>query len=115
MESSSDTRSNCIWLTATHITLLQQELAAENNLHIRRVSALDSRNSRGYDTLVFVSSEVEARPRAVTLYDGQWFELHHDRGSRQPYLNPSRQDIHQHDRPINNKLDSETDEEAGLS
>ena len=64
-----------------YVTLLQQGLAAANNPHIRRVSVLDSHNSRGYDTLLFISLEEGRRPRAVILYDGQWFKLHHDRGS----------------------------------
>ena len=113
MASSSDTRSNRIWLTSTHVALLWQGSAAANNLHIRRVSVLDSRNSRGYNTLVYVPPE-GGKPWAVTIYQGQWCELHHDRTTGHPYLGPSREDIHEHNGPINNKSESGSDEEAGL-
>ena len=113
MASSSDTRSNHIWLTLTHIVLLQQGSAAANNPHVRRVSALDSRNSRGYNTLVYILPEGD-KPQAITLYQGQWCKLHHDRSTGQSYLGPSREDIHEHDGPIDNKSESGSDKEAGL-
>ena len=113
MASSSDTRSNRIWLTLTHVALLQQGSAAANNPHIRRVSALDSRNSRGYNTLVDVPPE-GGKPRAITLYQGQWCKLHHNRTIGHPYLSPSREDIHKHDGPIDNESESGSDKEAGL-
>jgi hypothetical protein len=93
--------------------LLQQGSAAASNPHIRRVSALDSRNSRGYDTLVYVPPE-GGKPQAVTLYQGQWCELHHNRTTGQLYLGPSREDIHEPNGPIDNKSESGSDEEAGL-
>ena len=93
--------------------LLRQGSAAANNQHIRRVSALDSRNSRGYDTLIYIPPE-GGKPRAVTLYQGQWCKLHHNRTTGQPYLGPSREDIHKHNRPIDNESESGSDEEAGL-
>ena len=93
--------------------LLQQGSAAANNPHVRRVSVLDSRNLRGYDTLVYILPEGD-KPQAVTLYQGQWCELHHNRSTGQPYLGPSRKDIHKHNGPINNEWESGSDEEAGL-
>ena len=113
MASSSDTRSNHIWLTSIHIMLLWQGSAAASNPHVRRVSALDSRNSRGYNTLVYVPPE-GGKPWAITLYQGQWCKLHHNRTTGSPYLSPSREDIHKHNGPIDNESESGSDKEAGL-
>jgi len=62
------------------------------------VKALDSRNTRGYDYLVFRTTVAEGKkPRAVTYYQGVWHELLHDKHTGKPYLGDLRKDIHNHD------------------
>src|SRR6266850_3038274 len=98
MASSSDTRSTCIWLEDTHVALLKKGSAQANNPRILFVKALDSRNTRGYDYLVFRTTVAEGKkPRAVTYYQGVWHELLHDKHTGKPYLGEPREDIHDHD------------------
>jgi hypothetical protein len=71
MASSSDTRSTRIWLEDTHIALKRTRLAQANNKQITFVSALDSRNKRGYNVLLFRPPTAQGKKtKAVTLYGG---------------------------------------------
>ena len=97
MASSSDTRSTCIWLEDTHIALRKKGLAQANNPHILFLSALDSRNSRGYNYLLFRTTIAKGKkPRAVTYFQGQWHKLLHDKQSGKQYLGEPREDVHNH-------------------
>jgi hypothetical protein len=98
MASSSDTRSTRVWLEDMHVALRRPRSAQASNEQITFVSALDPRNKRGYDVLLFrplASSGQKAR--AVTLYEDHWHELDHDTCSRKPYLGVTRPDIHKFD------------------
>jgi len=96
--SSSDSRTPCIWLEDTHVTLLSKGSCYANNRQILFLSALDGRNSRGYDYLLFRTTIAEGKkPRPVTLYDENWFELLHNKSTGKPYLGEPRFDIHNHD------------------
>jgi hypothetical protein len=87
MASSSDTRSTCVWLEDMHIALRRPRLAQANNERITFVSALNQRNKRGYDVLLFRPPvAIGKRAKAVTLYEGNWHELEHDSITKQPYL-----------------------------
>jgi len=98
MASSSDTRSTRTWLEDTHVALRRKGSPQANNSRILFLSALDSRNSRGYDVLLYRPPTVEGKkPKAVTYYQGQWCELLHDRPSGKPYLGEVRDDVHDHD------------------
>jgi hypothetical protein len=62
------------------------------------VSALDLRNKRGYDVLLFrPPASTNQKARAVTLYEDCWHELDHDTHSKKPYLGIARPDIHEYD------------------
>jgi hypothetical protein len=96
--SSSDTRSTRIWLEDTHIALRRPQSAQASNERITFVSALDQRNKRGYNVLLFRPPAFTGqKARAVTLYEGHWHELNHDTHSRRPYLGVARPDIHEFD------------------
>jgi hypothetical protein len=70
-----------------HVALRRPRSAQPNNKRITFVSALDQRNKRGYDVLLFrPPAATGKRAKAVTLYEGNWHELEHDRATRQPYL-----------------------------
>jgi len=98
MASSSDTRSTRIWLEDTHVTLRRKGSPQANNSRILFLSALDSRNSRGYDVLLYRPPPTEGKkPRAVTHYQGQWYELLHNKPAGKPYLGELRDDVHDHD------------------
>ena len=96
--SSSDTRSTRVWLEDTHVALRRKGSPQINNSRILFLSALDSRNSRGYDVLLYRPPPSEGKkPKAVTYYQGRWHELLHDRVSGKPYLGELRDDAHEHD------------------
>ena len=96
--SSSDTRSTRTWLEDTHVALRRKGSPQANNSRILFLSALDSRNSRGYDVLLYRPPPSKGKkPKAVTYYQGQWCELLHDRISGKPYLGELRDDVHDHD------------------
>jgi hypothetical protein len=96
--SSSDTRSTRVWLEDTHVTLRRPCSAQASNERITFVSALDPRNKRGYDVLLFrPPASTGQKARAVTLYDDCWHELDHDTRTRKPYLGVARPDIHEFD------------------
>jgi hypothetical protein len=98
MASSSDTRSTHVWLEDTHVTLRRPRSAQLTNKRITFVSALDPRNKRGYDVLLFrPSASTGQKAKAVTLYANQWHELEHDTRTRKPYLGVKRLDIHEFD------------------
>jgi hypothetical protein len=98
MASSSDTRSTRIWLEDTHVALRRPRSAQASNERITFVSALDPRNKRGYDVLLFrPPASTGQKARAVTLYDDHWHELDHDTRLRKPYLGVARPDIHEFD------------------
>jgi hypothetical protein len=62
------------------------------------VSALDQRNKRGYDVLLFrPPASTGQKARAVTVYEGCWHELEHDIRTRKPYLGIEQLDIHKFD------------------
>jgi hypothetical protein len=98
MASSSDTRSTRVWLEDTHVTLRRPCSAQASNERITFVSALDPRNKRGYNILLFrPPASTGQKARAVTLYEDRWHELDHDTRSRKPYLGVARPDIHKFD------------------
>jgi hypothetical protein len=98
MASSSDTRSTCIWLEDTHVALRRPRSAQTSNKRITFVSALDPRNKRGYDVLLFrPPASTGQKARAVTLYEHHWHELDHDTHSKKPYLGVPRPNIHKFD------------------
>jgi hypothetical protein len=98
MASSSDTWSTRIWLEDTHVALRRPRSAQATNDRITFVSALDSRNKRGYDVLLFrPPASTGQKARAVTLYEDRWHELDHNTRTRKPYLGASRPDIHEFD------------------
>jgi hypothetical protein len=74
-------------------------LAQANNKQITFVSALDSRNKRGYNVLLFRPPTAQGKKtKAVTLYGGLWHELEHDSTTRRPYLGVAQADIHEFNR-----------------
>jgi hypothetical protein len=98
MASSSDTRSTRIWLEDTHVALRRPRSAQATNKRITFVSALDPRNKRGYNVLLFrPPASTNQKAKAVTLYDDRWHELEHDTRSRKPYLGVARPNIHEFD------------------
>src|SRR5580693_834692 len=98
MASSSDTRSTHVWLEDTHVALRRLKSAQATNERITFVSALDQRNKRGYDVLLFrPPPKLGKKTKAVTLYAGLWHELEHDSTSGRPYLGVARVDIHNFD------------------
>jgi hypothetical protein len=98
MASSSDTRSTCVWLEDTHVTLRRPRLAQTSNDRITFVSALNQRNKRGYDVLLFrPPAHTRQKAKAVTVYEGHWHELEHDTRTRRPYLGIEHLDIHEFD------------------
>ena len=112
MASSSDTRSTCIWLEDTHVALQRKGSAQTNNPHILFLSALDSRNSRGYDVLLYRPPPTKGKkPRAVTYFKGQWHELLHDKLTGKPYLGEPKDDIHKYDGDTDplSRLENEAD------
>jgi hypothetical protein len=99
MASSSDTRSTRVWLEDTHVTLRRPRLAQASNDRITFVSALDQRNKRGYNVLLFrPPAHTGQKAKAVTVYAGHWDELEHNVRTRKPYLGIERLDIHEFDR-----------------
>jgi hypothetical protein len=81
-----------------HVALRRPRSAQASNDRITFVSALDQRNKRGYDVLLFrPPAQTGQKARAVTLYEGQWHELDHDARTRRPYLGIERLDIHEFD------------------
>jgi hypothetical protein len=99
MASSSDTRSTRVWLEDTHVSLRRPRSAQASNERITFVSALDQRNKRGYDVLLFrPPASTGQKASAVTLYEGHWHELDHDTRSRRLYLGVTRPDIHEFNR-----------------
>ena len=118
MASSSDSRNPRIWLEDTHIALLKKGSRYANNRHILFISALDSQNTRGYDYLLFRTTVAEGKkPRPVTLYQENWFELQHNKESERPYLGAPRFDIHDHDKDSNppSKSENEADDSESTS
>jgi hypothetical protein len=98
MASSCDTRSTRIWLEDTHVALRRPRSAQASNERITFVSALEPRNKRGYNVLLFrPPASTGQKARAVTLYEDRWHELDHDTRSRKPYLGVARPDIHEFD------------------
>jgi len=80
--------------------------------------ALDSRNSRGYDVLLYRPLATEGKkPRAVTYFERQWCELLHDKLTGKPYLGEPRDDIHEYDRDTDppSKSENEADESGSAS
>jgi hypothetical protein len=60
--------------------------------------ALDPRNKRGYDVLLFrPPATTGQKAKAVTLYTDHWHKLKHDVQTRKPYLGVERLDIHKFD------------------
>jgi hypothetical protein len=60
--------------------------------------ALNQRNKRGYDVLLFrPPAHTRQKARAVTVYKGHWHELEHDVRTRKPYLGIEQLDIHEFD------------------
>jgi hypothetical protein len=118
MASSSDTRSTCVWLEDTHVTLRRPRSAQASNDRITFVSALDQRNKRGYDVLLFrPPAHTRQKAKAVTVYKGHWHELELDTRTRKPYLGIEQLDIHEFDReslPSDNEqvLESSDEEPA---
>jgi hypothetical protein len=99
MANSSNTRSTHIWLEDTHVTLRRPRSAQANNRRITFVSALDQRNKRGYDILLFRPlAATGKRAKAVTLYEGNWHELEHNSVTKQPYPGVEQLNIHEFDR-----------------
>jgi len=99
MASSSGTRITRIWLEDTHVALRKKGSPQANNSRILFLSALDSRNSRGYDVLLYRPPASEGKkPKAVTYYQGQWYELLPDKSNGKPYLGELRDNVHNHDR-----------------
>jgi hypothetical protein len=81
-----------------HVALRRPRSAQASNDRITFVSALDQRNKRGYDVLLFrPPAHTGQKARAVTLYEGRWHELDHDVRTRRPYLGIERLDIHKFD------------------
>jgi hypothetical protein len=81
-----------------HVTLRRPRLVQANNERITFISALNQRNKRGYDVLLFRPPATSGkRTKAVTLYEGNWHELEHDSITKQPYLGVERLDIHEFD------------------
>jgi hypothetical protein len=79
-----------------HIALRRPHSAQASNEQITFISALDPRNKRGYDVLLFrPPASTGQKARAVTLYEDHWHELDHDTRSRKPYLGVARPDIHE--------------------
>jgi hypothetical protein len=73
-------------------------LAQANNKRITFVSALDQRNKRGYNVLLFRPlASIGKRAKVVTLHKGQWHELKHDGATKKPYLGVTRPNIHEFD------------------
>jgi hypothetical protein len=71
-------------------------LAQANNKRITFVSALDQRNKRGYDILLFrPPAATGKRAKAVTLYEDQWHELELNSATKKPYLGIAQPDIHE--------------------
>jgi hypothetical protein len=98
MASSSDTRSTRVWLEDTHIALRRPRSAQTTNERITFVSALDPRNKRGYDVLLFrPPATTGQKAKAVTLYADHWHELEHNVRIRRPYLGVEWLDIHKFD------------------
>jgi hypothetical protein len=94
--SSSDTRSTRVWLEDTHVALRRPRSAQASNERITFVSALDPRNKRGYNVLLFrPPASTGQKARAVTLYKERWHELDHDTRSKKPYLGVPRPNIHE--------------------
>jgi hypothetical protein len=94
--SSSDTRSTRVWLEDTHIALRRPQSAQATNERITFVLALDPRNKRGYDVLLFrPPATTGQKAKAVTLYADHWHELEHDVRTRKPYLGVECLDIHE--------------------
>jgi hypothetical protein len=90
-------------------------LAQASNDRITFVSALDQRNKRGYNVLLFrPPTHTGQKARAVTLYKGWWHKLDHDTRTRRPYLGIERPDIHKFDGeslPSDNEQISESSDE----
>jgi hypothetical protein len=81
-----------------HVALRRPCSAQASNDRITFISALDPRNKRGYDVLLFrPPASTGQKARAVTLYEDHWHELDHDTRSRKPYLGVTRPDIHEFD------------------
>jgi hypothetical protein len=81
-----------------HVALRRPRSAQASNDRITFVSALDQRNKRGYDVLLFrPPAHTGQKARAVTLYKGRWHKLDHDARTRRPYLGVERLDIHEFD------------------
>jgi hypothetical protein len=73
-------------------------LAQATNERITFVLALDLRNKRGYDVLLFrPPAAIGQKAKAVTLYADNWHELEHDVRTKRPYLGVERLDIHEFD------------------
>jgi hypothetical protein len=81
-----------------HVALRRPRSAQASNDRITFVSALDQRNKRGYDVLLFrPPAHTGQKARAVTLYEGRWHELDHNARTRRPYLGIEWLDIHEFD------------------
>jgi hypothetical protein len=81
-----------------HVALRRPRSAQANNERITFVSALDQRNKRGYNVLLFrPPAATGKRAKAVTLYEGNWHELEHNSIRKQPYLGVERLNIHKFD------------------
>ena len=62
-------------------------MAQATNERITFVSALNPRNKRGYDVLLFrPPTTTGQKAKAVTLYEDHWHELEHNVHTRRPYL-----------------------------
>jgi hypothetical protein len=90
-------------------------LAQASNDRITFVSALDQRNKRGYDILLFRPlASTGQKAKAVTLYEGHWHKLEHNIKTRRPYLGIEQLDIHKFDReslPSDNEQVPESSDE----
>jgi hypothetical protein len=98
-----------------HIALRRPRSAQANNERITFVSALNQRNKRGYDVLLFrPPAATGKKAKAVTLYKGNWHKLEHDSTTRQPYLGVKRLNIHEFDGeslPLDNDQGPESSDE----
>jgi hypothetical protein len=73
-------------------------LAQATNERITFISALDPRNKRGYNVLLFrPPAATGQKAKAVTLYADHWHELEHNIQTKKPYLGVKRLDIHEFD------------------
>jgi hypothetical protein len=99
-----------------HVALRRPRSAQASNDRITFVSALDQRNKRGYDVLLFrPPAHTGQKAKVVTVHEGHWHELEHDIRTRKPYLGIEGLDIHKFNRESlpsdNERVPDSSDEE----